>query len=135
MGYLLEQLALNGPVDPVSVAQREGGIQREPLQVGTRIEGLGSALAVFEQMLDAVGGLEVEDGHVRLRGWPVERRGSGLAPALAGFIPGGGADGEALGGGDDGVKGVEFGTGNERGLVGDPEMADCVERVDKDDAL
>lgn len=135
MGDLVEKLAVNRPVDTVSVVERQGRVEREPGDVVDGVDGSGAAFAVLEQLLDAHGGFEVENGHVRLCSWAVESRGGRLSAALARLVPGRGADGESLRGRDDRVEGVEHGTGNERRLVSDPEVLDGFVGIDKDDAL
>jgi hypothetical protein len=87
------------------------------------------------EFFDRDGGFEIDERHVRLHGRAVQRRGGGLAAILARLVPGRSADSEALGRGDDGVERVQHGAGDEGGLVCDPEVADRVEGVCKDDSL
>lgn len=138
-----EQGVVDAAFDADAVVEGEAGVEGVALEVGAGVDGDGLAiiasfssfLGVAVEVADGVGGFEVDDGHVGLHGRAVEGGGGGFAAPFAGLVPGGGADGEALGGGDDAVEGVERRAGDERGLVRDPEVFDRVEGVDVDDSL
>ncbi len=105
------------------------------MEVSYRIEIFCPVGGIFEELADGGGAFEVDYWHVGLDGGTVESCSSGFATGFAGFVPGGGADCEALGGGDDGVKGMEGGTGDEGGLVSYPDVTDRVEGVGKNNSL
>ena len=93
----------------MTVIQRQARVQRVSLPVCAGIQIDLAAFTVREEFLNRHRGLEIDERHVGLHGGTVKGRGSSLAPVLARLIPGGGADSEALGGGDDFVEGVKHG--------------------------
>lgn len=135
VGYLAQQRAVDGALDAEAIVERERRVEGEARDVRDGVDVAAAAVAVVQQLADARRALEVDDGHVRLHGGPVERRGRRLAPPLARVVPRRRANGEALRGGHDRVKGVKGWARDERRLVRDPKVLDRVVRVDKDDAL
>lgn len=85
---LAQQLVVHVALDAEAIVQGQAGVEREPLEVRGRIELHGAVLAVLQQLLDACRRLQVDDGHVRLHGGSVQRRGGGFAAALARLVPG-----------------------------------------------
>lgn len=135
VGDLAQQRAVDGALDAEAVVERERRVEGEARHVRDGVDVAAAAVAVVQQLADAGRALEIDDGHVRLHGGPVERRGGRLAPPLARVVPRRRANGEALRGGHDRVEGVKGWARDERRLVRDPKVLDRVVRVDKDDAL
>lgn len=89
----------------------------------------------MEELLDGDSGLEINEWHIRLYSGPVQCRGSSFAAVFAGLVPWRGTDREALRGRNDLMEGVEHRTGNESGLISDPEMTNGIKGVREDDSL
>lgn len=132
---LAQHLVVDVALDADAVVERQAGVQRELLEVRVGIDIDGAVPAVAENLLDARVRFEVDDGHVRLHGRPVERRRGRLAASLARLVPRRRPDGEALRAGHDGVESMQGRPRDEAGLVGDPEVLHRVERVHEDDSL
>lgn len=107
-------------MDAHAVVEHQAGVERVALEVGDGVNVHGAAFGVGEDLLHTVVEFEVDDGHVRLHGGPVQRGRGGFASLLAGLVPGRGADGKALRGAHDGVEGVQGWAGDECGLILDP---------------
>lgn len=106
VGDLVEQLIILVAGNPVPVVECERSVERISLPVCPWVEVNFPTLGIGEQFFDADVGFEVNVRHVRLDGGAVERSCGGLAAVLAGFVPWGSSDGEALRGGYDGVEGM-----------------------------
>ncbi len=131
----LQKFVVDAAVKSSSIVQGERSVQCEALEINDWINVDGAVFGVLKNLLDGDVALQVENRHVGLHSWTVESSGSCLATVLAGLIPWRGADGEALRGGNNCVEGVEGWTGDESGLVGDPEVADGVKSVGEYDSL
>jgi hypothetical protein len=79
--------------------------------------------------------LEVDDGHIRLDGRPIQGRGGSLPPLLARLVPWRCANREALRSRNNTVESIKLRPRDQGRLVVDPQFFDGLERVSKDDTL
>lgn len=103
------------------------------MEVLSRIQVDGTVLAVLVHVLDSNTALQVNEGHVTLYSRTVQCSGCDLASTLARLIPWRSADCEPLAAGDYIVKSVQRWSGDQRRLVGNPEMLDGFKCVGPDD--
>ena len=106
MADFLKQSILNGSVDADAVVESQACIKCKSLVIWIWVDVNLTAFAIGEELFDAGGTLQVNNGHVGLDRRTIERSCSCLAAPLARVVPWGRTDGEALGGADHRVEGV-----------------------------
>lgn len=105
------------------------------MEVRVRIDVSFAVLTVSDELFNGNSALEINDGHVTLYSGFIQSGCCCLSASLARLVPRRGADRVALRRADDGMESVQRWAGNERGLIGDPQMLDAVKGIREDDSL
>lgn len=125
---------VDASVNADTIIESQTGVQGEAMEVFPGVQVHRPIFAILVHVLDGDGAFQVNKGHIALDGRAVQGSGGHLATTLARFIPWRCADGETLAARDNAVESVESGSGDEGGLVGDPEVLDRIKGVGKNDA-
>jgi hypothetical protein len=133
-----EEVRVNTPINSYPIIKRQARIQRKAMKIlpGIQIDLLSllpACITILIQIPNRHTALQIHNRHITLHGGPIQRCGCRLSSLLTALIPRACPNGEALTRAHDAVERVQRGTADQRGLVGDPEVADAVEGVGEDD--